>query len=141
MSGPGSRRDHDRFCQVEGWTVARDARGRKVRHHVTYELELPDGRVLRTRISRPPNNETYGPSLWSHILETQLEVTEAEFWTCVNQSEPPNRGQTADEAPTNALPASLVYQLIHVAFLSEAEVATMTLDRALAVMREIWSRP
>jgi hypothetical protein len=112
-----------------------------VGHHVTYELTLPDGRILRTRISRPPNNETYGPGLWNAILSDQLEVTEAEFWACVDDRKQPDRGQAASDAPTNALPASLVYQLIHEAGVPEDEVAGMTLPRALEVINAYWSRP
>jgi hypothetical protein len=139
-AGPGTRRDHHRFCQLEKWTEVRNARGRKVGHHITYELTLPDGRILRTRISRPPNNETYGARLWAHVLD-QLQVTETEFWACVSDRKLPARGAGSDEAPANALPADLVHQLIHSAGVPEAEVATMTLERALEVMREHWSRP
>lgn len=141
MSTPGSRSDHNRFCQVEGWTEVRNARGRKVGHHITYELTRPDGRIQRTRISRPPNNETYGPRLWNTILTDQLQVTEAEFWACVSEGKRPDRGPGANEPPANALPADLVYQLIHVAGAPEDEVAGMTLQRATAVMVAHWSRP
>ena len=53
-----TRADHRRFCAVEGWRVVRDATGRKARHHVTLELELEDGRTLRTRISHPVGADT-----------------------------------------------------------------------------------
>ena len=139
--GPGTRRDHNRFCQVEGWTEVRNARGKKVGHHITYELALPDARILRTRVSRPPNNETYGPTLWGHILGDQLEVTEAEFWVCVTDGKRPDRRALTADAPANALPASLVYQLIHEAGVPETEVAAMTLERAVKVMTAHWSKP
>jgi hypothetical protein len=138
--GAASRRDHDRFCQIEGWDQVRNARGRTGHHH-THELKLADDRILRTRISHPINNETHGARTWSHILRDQLDVTEAEFWACVDERKLPDRGTAADEAPANALPASLVYQLIHVVGVPEAEVATMTRDRAFAVMTEHWSQP
>jgi hypothetical protein len=141
VSGPGSRRDHNRFCQVEGWDEVRNARGTPVGHHLTYELTLPDGRMLRTRVSRPADNTTYGPSLWKTILTDQLDVTEAEFWACVSDRKVPQRGQPTDETPAHALPAGLVHQLIHAAGIPEAEVATMTLQRALEVMNEHWSQP
>ena len=140
MSGPGTRHDHHRFCQVEGWTEVRNARGRKVGQHITYELELPDGRILRTRISRPPSRQPYGPRLWAHVLD-QLQVTEAQFWACVSDRTPPDRGAATREPPQNALPAGLVHQLIHTAGVAEADVAAMTLDEALAVMNEHRSRP
>ena len=141
MSGQGSRRDHHRFCQVEGWTEVRNARGNRVGHHLTYELILPDGRVLRSRISRPPNTDTYGPGLWTHILTEQLEVTEGQFWACVSERQLPQRTPAANEPPANPLPAGLVHQLIHSAEVPEAEVAAMSLERALEVMNEYWSRP
>ena len=86
----GGRRVHGRadeaFLQgdAEGRTAARrrgpDARGGKVIHYITYELPLFDGRRLRTRVWRPADNTTYGPSLWKAILRDRLEVTEDEFW-------------------------------------------------------------
>ncbi|CCG05689.1 hypothetical protein [Blastococcus saxobsidens] len=141
MNAPGSRRDHNRFCQLEGWTEVRNARGGTVSHHLTYELSLPDGRILRTRISRPPNNATYGPRLWKTILTDQLQVTEPQFWACVSNKIRPDRGTSAGEPPTNALPADLVYQLIHMAGVPESEVAGMTLQCAAEVMVAHWSRP
>lgn len=137
----GTRADHNQFCLNEEWELVRDAQGRPVRHHITYELALPDGNTLRTRVSRPANKTVYGPSLWKTILRDQLDVTEAEFWACVKEGQLPNRGQSDDEIPEAALPAGLVYQLIHVAQVPEAEVKTLTLEQAMAVMTEHWSKP
>jgi len=137
---PGSRRDHNRFCEIEGWTLVRNARGRAVGHHVTYELALPDGDILRTWISRPGNEATYGPRLWSAILgPEQLRVSEAEFWACVHDRVLPDRGLAATDPPARGLPADLVYQLITVVGVPEQQVATMTRDEAIAVMTEHWS--
>lgn len=140
MSGPGTRRDHNRFCQAEGWSEVRNARGKEVAHHITYELNLPDGHVLRTRVSRPADATTYGASLWKHILTDQLQVGEGEFWDCVSGGVRPDRGAAAGPAPA-ALPASLAYQLIHEAGVPEDEVARMTLQRATELMGEHWSQP
>lgn len=136
----GTRVDHNQFCLNEQWTMVRDARGRAVSHHVTYELPLHDGRILRTRISRPVNKDTYGPRLWKTILNDQLVVIEAEFWACVKDKQLPDRGPD-DDTPAKTLPASLVYQLIHEAGVPEPDVATMTLTDAMAVMTEYWSKP
>lgn len=111
-----------------------------MRHHVTYELALPDGRTLRTRISRPVNTGTYGAGLWERILREQLEVSEDGFWECVTNGTPPDRsGRPVPSSP--ALPAGLVHQLIHEARVPEEEVAQMSLDQAVARMHEHWSRP
>ena len=90
-SRPGSRREHVRCCEVEGWATVRNARGKPVRRHITFELAVPNGNVLRTRISRPANSERYGPRLWSVILSEQLDVTEEQFWDCIDRGVPPAR--------------------------------------------------
>lgn len=140
MSGPASRRQHVRFCQVEGWQEVRNARGKPVRHHLTYELGTPSGDILRTRISRPANAETYGPRLWSAISTEQLHVTEDEFWECVNNSVRPAREATT-QARDTALPAALAYQLVHTLGLSEHQVAALSRDDAIGLMQAHWSKP
>src|SRR5260370_34310462 len=107
MSGAApTRKDHEAFCEAEGWQRVRDARGRTGTHHVTDELGLPDGRVLRTWISHPVDRADYGPGLWGHILRDQLGVSEAELWACVRDGALPDRGARA--APGAHLPAHLV---------------------------------
>lgn len=138
---PGSRRDHRRFCETEGWDEVRNARGGTVAHHLTFELRLADGRVLRTRISRPANADRYGPSLWAHILRDQLDVTAAEFWACVDDGIVPVRIEDDITPPANALPAGLVHQLVHTLGLTADEIAALTLDEAVRLMTDHWSTP
>lgn len=132
-----TRADHERFCEREGWERVRDARGRRVAHHVTYKLLLPDGRTLRTGVSHPPDRTAYSPALWGHILRDQLEVTEAEFWACVRDGQMPNRGRPVTHA--EPLPSAVAYMLIHRVGLSEEEVAGMTKDEAIARVQKFWS--
>ena len=135
-----TRREHVRFCEVEGWRQVQSARESANKHHITFELPLDDGRILRTRISRPPNNETYGKALWAHILRDQLCVTHGEFWKCVDDSEVPVRSSSMALPPPAALPAGLAHQLLHVLALSSKEVAALSLDDAIALMNEHWSQ-
>jgi len=138
MSWPQpTRQDHDKFCQVERWRAVRDARGRRGTHHITYELELPDGRILRTRISHPINRCDYGPSMWRHILRDQLQVSESEFWACVQDGIRPDRG--APVPRTRSLPADLVHLLITKVGLTEAEVAAMSRNDAIARLQQHWA--
>lgn len=132
-----TREDHEAFCKTEGWQPVRDARGKTGTHHVTYELHLHDGRILRTRISHPVNRDTYGPSIWSHILRDQLDVDQAAFWGCVRGGIKPDRGEP--EAPAGALPADLVHLLLTRVRLGEAEVAAMSKDEAIARMQQYWA--
>jgi hypothetical protein len=132
-----TRKDHDTFCRVERWRLVRDARGRTGTHHVTYELDLADGRILRTRISHPVDRSGYGPSLWGHILRDQLQVNEHQFWACVQDGVLPDRGSPT--APAEALPADLVYLLISRVGLDESEVAGMSKDEAVARVQRYWT--
>lgn len=89
-----ARADHDDFCTTENWALVRGATGKPVARHRTYELALPDGRILRTRISRPVDRTQYRDSVWSHILRTQLQVTADEFWECVTDEVLPQRSRS-----------------------------------------------
>lgn len=109
---PATREDHDRFCEREQWTLVRGASGRPVSHHRTYELTLWDGRILRTRISRPIDRSDYPPSMWSHILRSQLEVPAEVFWDCVDHGALPDRGAPERIDPKRAVPLYLRDALI-----------------------------
>lgn len=138
MSHPRpTRDDHERFCRAEGWTRVRDSRGRTGTHHVTCELALPDGRVLRTRISRPVDRTGYGRSMWSHILRDQLAVDEGVFWACVRGEALPDRGGPC--VRPDALPAELVHLLVTKVGVDESEIAGMTKEEAVARMQRYWT--
>lgn len=105
MSWPApTRADHDTFCRTEGWTRVRDATGHTGTQHITDELSLPDGRILRTRISHPPNRTTYGLRMWAHILRDQLCVDEATFWAA-QYSESTTSGRKATDFGVAVAPA------------------------------------
>ncbi|MET7396327.1 hypothetical protein ABZS66_22885 [Dactylosporangium sp. NPDC005572] len=139
MSWPTpTRQDHQKFCEIEGWEPVRTARGRTGTHHLTYELALPDGRILRTRISHPPDRSTYGPGIWSHILRDQLDVTEDVFWKCVRDGVKPARGRP--ELPAaEPIPAEVVHLLITRVGLTEPDVARMTKDEAITRLNQYWA--
>ena len=138
MSRPQpTRKDHERFCEVEGWRQVRSARGRTGTHHVTYELGLPDGAVLRTRVSHPVDRTDDGPGLWQHILRNQLRVDDATFWACVTKGLRPDRGGPVRR--TDALPADVVHLLVHRVGLSERDAAAMTRDEAIARLQRFWT--
>ena len=133
-----TRKDHYAFCQVEQWRHVRDARGRTGTHHLTFELELPDGRMLRTRVSHPVDRSDYAAGLWRHILRDQLEVDDAVFWACARDGVRPQR--SVPEPPQQeSLPAELVYLLITRVGLAEAEVSAMSRTDAVARIEQYWS--
>lgn len=130
-----TRKDHRTFCVTERWVEVRNTRG-KTSHHVTYELTVPDGRILRTRISHPPGKKTYGASLWRHILRDQLEVAEDVFWRCVEDGILPDRG--TPELPAERIPAGVVAQLLAHG-IPEAEIRDMSRADAIERLNRIWS--
>lgn len=139
MSWPAaSRRDHLTFCRHENWQEVRNATGGRVAHHVTFELQVADGRVLRTRISHHPGKQTYGPGLWKRILRDQLDVDDAAFWACVNDKIAPPRG--APPTPREGIPVDLYRLLTGRAGLSETSVRAMSTQEAIAAAAEYWSR-
>jgi hypothetical protein len=140
-SRAGSRRDHQRFCEIEGWQEVRNSRGKPTQHHITYELLLSDGSVLRTRISRPANTEVYGKGMWSHILDDQLHVTEAEFWECLDNKNPPERTSDTGRPDSTTLPAQLAYQLVHSLNLTSAQITSLTLEEAVRLLADYWAQP
>ena len=138
MSFPAaSREDHRRFCETEGWRLVRSATGERSTHHETYELELPAGDVLRTRISRPPDRTIYGSGLWSHILRDQLKVSPDEFWKCANDGIPPQRSRPA--TPDGSIPTEVLYLLKRRVGLSESQIAEMTAETAIERLQQYWT--
>jgi hypothetical protein len=133
---PADRESHDAFCVTEEWTLVRGATGKPVTHHRTFELTLWDGRILRTRISRPINTSQYGPQLWSHILKQQLEVTVEEFWSCVNKGQLPDRGFAPLEAPPQSIPLFLLRELMKLG-VSEEEALKLTPAQAAEKRAEL----
>lgn len=124
---------HKQFVEAEGWDEVES------KHHDTYELTLPSGEVLRTRISRPPSKKhTYGTSMWNHILRDQLQVAAAEFWACVSDGQLPNRGDD-HAAPAEAIPVDVVRLLIDRVGLTERQVQRLSLDDAIARINRFWS--
>lgn len=134
---PATRSDHESFCDTEGWVERKRATGKRGTHHVNHELPLPDGRILYTRISHPVDRTDYGPSIWSHILRDQLQVTVTEFWTCVLDGVPPDRGQS--QPPADAIPAGVVRTLVQEAGIAEAEVRLMTKAQAIARLTRFYT--
>jgi hypothetical protein len=132
-----TRADHDKFCRFEGWVRVRDAIGRIGTHHLTYELVLPDGRILRTRISHPPNRTTYGARMWAHILRDQLCIDEATFWTALRDGITPQR--TNAIPPAEPLPVEVAALLVNRVGLTREQVAALSREGAIERLNQFWT--
>jgi len=133
-----TRKDHQRFCEIEGWTEVGSATGRKGRRHITYEFAIGDGRILRTRISQTPNRSDIGRGLFAHILRDQLNVSEESFWTGVADGVPPDRGGRP-ATTREPLPAELVHLLTVKARFSDDDVRAMSKAEAIEAAQRYWS--
>ena len=60
-----------RFCERDGWELYKDT------DHYYYRKILPDGTVLRTKVSR--GSGEIHPHMWQEILKKQLTVTQEYF--------------------------------------------------------------
>lgn len=117
----------------------KSARGR-VPDHFRYRKILPDGRVLRTKVSH--GKMQYGPKLWAQTWRTQLGLESSEeFWDCLKSRRPVGRG--IDEQPATAgivrLPIGLVVSLTRVVGLDESIVLAMSAGEAEARWQEFLS--
>lgn len=135
--GAATRDDHRRFCEIEGWRLVRSATGKRSTHHETYELELPSGDILRTRISRPPDRTAYGSGLWSHILRDQLQVSAEEFWQCVNDATMPARSQPAQTQ--QSVPTEVLYLLRERVGLQDDQLAELSAEAAIERLQQYWT--
>lgn len=133
-----TREHHDNFCTTEDWALVRGATGKPVKHHRTYELSLWNGRILRTRISRPVDGSAYTPRMWSHIRKEQLEVTQDEFWDCVLHSNKPDRGGPKPVVERTAIPLHL-YRLLEEIGVAAEEIATLDAASAARRLAEFYS--
>ncbi|MFF0488077.1 cytotoxic translational repressor of toxin-antitoxin stability system [Nocardia sp. NPDC004068] len=137
---PGNKKAHEAFCQNDKWTLVRNATGGVVGHHRTWELHLADGRILRTRISRPVDNADYGARMWCQILKEQLEVTAEQFWACVNDRTRPARVSGNVTIPDKEpIPLGVVEKLIRLVGLTPDEIERMTKAQAVARLDEFWA--
>ena len=115
-----TRTDHQASRENEGWEPVRNARGRTSGHHaLTYEFQLPDGRISQDADLAPARWIDLRANILSHILSDHLDVDEATFWACARHGVKPDRGQP--EAPSEALPAELAHLLVTRLRLSRAE--------------------
>jgi hypothetical protein len=114
-----------------GWEeVPNLARGRRrVGDHWRYRKTLPDGTVLRTKVSHALGDEI-GPDLFAHILRDQLRTTMEHFRDVLAGRAADEEGASADRV--EPVPGWLVTRLLYTVGVPEAEVRQMTADEARA---------
>ena len=137
--------DHRAFVEAEGWEKAGERGG-----HVNYLLPVnPPSAVLRTGISHGADStEYFAPGIRSTIVHQQLQVTQAEFWACVNEGRRPERRSDGysvglrgrEDAPPPPQNPGLLRELEREFGESAAEVAGMSDTELRAYLDVLWLR-
>jgi hypothetical protein len=104
------------------------------------QLVALDGRVLRTRITRPPDRTTYGPRLWAHVLRDQLKVTGDEFWAYVDDGLlPDRRPDRPSPARESTIPVEVAELLVGRVGLRREDLVSMSRTDAIARLTAYWT--
>jgi hypothetical protein len=136
---PLKHADHRKFVETEGWNKTRTASSnKKTGNHFRYTLTLSTGDILYTRISHG-SGQLDDAKLIGAIFRTQLEVTEENFYRCVEKGILPPRPQTIPERSAEGLDATLVRNLIRKVGLSQIQVAKMSKAQAVAAWNKYLS--
>lgn len=124
--------DHRRFVETEGWVKKATATaGSKTGDHWRYTLRLATGEYLYTRVSHG-RGSINDPDLVATIFREQLQVSEADFYRCVNDRVlPPRPAPDVPATPAEGLDAKLVMNLIRRVGLTQAEVAQLSKAEAV----------
>jgi hypothetical protein len=123
---------HRKFVETEGWEKKGTARkGRGTGDHERYTLRLATGDVLYTRVSHGAG-QLDDPAAIEAVYRNQLQVSEADFWDCVENGTLPARPKPSEpDRPKESLDATLVRNLIRKVGLSVDEVGALTKDEAV----------
>ena len=137
---PPRHADLRRFCELDGWEELTGAAGKRG-DHFRYRKILPDGTILRARVSHG-SGRIEDPGLWRHIWRDQLGLeTEVEFWEVLEQRRPSARAGVASPPPPGpSIPAWVVEGLLR-AGVSEAEIRQLGESEARRRLDDLWSQP
>jgi hypothetical protein len=137
MPRPLSHADHRRFVETEGWTKKGTAKSqKKTDDHSRYSLRLNTGEVLQTRVSHG-SGATNDGNLVAAILRHQLQVTEDDFYRCVEKGIlPPRPAPETAGPPPDGLDGKLVRNLIREVGMTQVDVASLTKEEAIAAWQE-----
>lgn len=121
--------EHKRFCKIDGWQELKSA-GEKQRDHEYYEKRLPNGGILRTKVSR--NKKEYGTDFWNRIWREQLGLeSEDQFWEALQSKEAVARERQVDPPKGPRIPGWLVQRLTQTAGLRWEEISGLSPGEAL----------
>jgi hypothetical protein len=137
---PPSYDDLRRFCELDGWEELSRVRG-GTGDHRRYRKVLPDGTILRTKVSHG-KGEIGDPGLWRRIWREQLGLaSEEEFWRALREGRGVDRGGVSQSPPAGpSIPGWVVDGLLR-AGVDGADLRGLTADEARRRLEDIWAQP
>lgn len=119
--------DIEEFCRKDGWDHIRNT------GHTFFRKVREDGTVLETHASRS-SKKGMSSGHFVLILRDQLRVSPDEFWETLRTGNRAKRPSPAVMVTSPALPAWLVWALLHETQLSEEEIGGMDLASAKEIL-------
>ena len=125
---PPQKRELRRFCEIDGWDQIKQT------DHYRYTKRLPDGDLLRTKVSLGAGPACNDPNLWAHIWRTQLRLeSEDQFWEAVQSGEPVPRGPQPGPKPEPQMDAWLFEHLVYRNGMPEDDVLALSAEEAMNI--------
>jgi hypothetical protein len=122
--------DLQAFLRIDDWTETRRT------DHYRYRKQLPNGDILRTKVSLGRGPAFNSPGLWHHVWKDQLQCSsEDEFWDTLKARIPLQRGQaTPTTAPTGPTKPTWLYEfLVNVVQMNPQEVLALSQQDAMNI--------
>ena len=128
------------FLRADDWReLPPGERGGTQSDHIWFEKVLPDGKVLRTKISHA-KQMTVSAGRFRAVARHELEVSTEELWECIRRGEPVDRPAPVEE-PVYQHPAWIVNVLSGQLHMSDDDIAKLGAQEAERLVHEHWSRP
>lgn len=131
------KKDLRRFCDLDGWEKTEATSP----DHDRYRKRLPDGTLLRTKVSRGRGPIVRNPGLWAKVWRHQLHLeSEEEFWNALKGRRPAQRSTADAESPQPQMDSWLFEALTLTFGVEETRVRDMKPEEALAIYLELCER-
>jgi hypothetical protein len=127
------------FLRIDDWTETQRT------DHYRYLKHLPNGDILRTKVSFGRGPAFNDPGLWHHVWKDQLKCSsEDDFWNTVKTRTPLERTQASPTTPPTgpAKPTWLYEFLVNVVQMNPQEVLALSQQDAMNIyLQRVQAQP
>jgi hypothetical protein len=127
------------FLGIDGWTETQRT------DHYRYLKHLPNGDILRTKVSLGRGPAFNDPGLWNHVCKDQLQCSsEEDFWKTLKTRTPLERTQaTTTTPPTGPANPTWLYEfLVNVVQMESQQVLALSQQDAMDIyLQRVQAQP